>query len=198
MKNTAERELIVEGPSAGPDSMFTGSTKSSRTQNLVVNRQQCLNPILIDTFLRKSRAAVDSVVDLRLNHLSNSQSNVLDSMCSQYAQMELIPAWETRNQVIDFCATEASSLKKELAPINPSCTPEQNLNDLVRLNPYAADEQANKLRRHYQDLTNLESWINNQRTIEKVLRSKTLRSLSDVCEPTARQIDDFFKASKGF
>ncbi|AGO11435.1 AaceriACR189Cp [[Ashbya] aceris (nom. inval.)] len=180
------RQLTVEVPVPRAD---TGSSsqgaRSVATRRITVNRDSCINPSLIESFLRELRRTTDSVVDQRTNDLQNAPAQELGTRCVDYVGSTLLPAWRIRGQVIDFCATEASQIRASLqhggaearapAAVDPT------------LNPYVTVEEQERHRAHMGDVMKMENWVANQRAIERILQRTTLSRVNSVCG----QLDDF-------
>ncbi|AAS51415.1 ACR189Cp [Eremothecium gossypii ATCC 10895] len=179
-------QLTVEVPAPRAD---TGSGPSgahgAANRRITINRDGCVNPSLIESFLRELRRTTDNVVNQRTNDLQNAPAQELGARCVDYVGSTLLPAWHIRGQVIDFCATQASQIRASLqlggdeshvpAAVDPT------------VNPYVTVEEQERHRARLGDVMKMENWVANQREIERILQRTTLARVNSVCG----QLDEF-------
>lgn len=147
-------------------------------QQPTLSPSACLSPRGLRAFLALSRHSTDDVLRQRLNSL---ESHKRVSLCTEYAQSTLFPAWKARSSAIEYCSSYAATLRTQL---NDETEPEvQRIvqNEDLRLDPYAQRDLEVLKDSKSAQLTSLENWISNERTIETIVRDRSSDILRDVC-----------------
>lgn len=177
----------------------------------------CLNTTALRDFLRLSRTTVDDSISAHLNGLihpsrgaftpaspppvgARSRQNVPAPACAQFAAQVLFPSWRARDNVLTYCARVAEA-PVEAAPA-PAGTPgaddgrggpRMNTNywglpTVVdeRTDPYSARDYSYARQTKVEELRTV---LQNERGVEKIVRSRTWSVLVERCVGGAAGID---------
>ncbi|QEU62839.1 Mix23 [Kluyveromyces lactis] len=157
-------------------------------EKLVLNRERCVNPVLIDNFFRFLRHGSDDVLKQKLNN--NKSEGSKDLNCNIFLNQMLYPNWKVRSEVISFCESELKSMKTE---VNDKFGSENDSKPLVteRIDPYAVKDIISERESHYKDCSSLETWVNNQKDIERIIQIRTSSILSEQCGNDRDYIQEF-------
>ncbi|QHS71468.1 Mix23p [Saccharomyces paradoxus] len=156
---------------------------------VTVTRERCIDPSLIDSFLRFLRHGSDDIIRQKLNNYRKGSENGKEK-CKEFLKQELYPNWQIRSNIISFCEKEAAKMKNET---DQQCN--NNEKSAVapiidaRIDPYAARERVEEQEARYKDWTKVVDWVANNRKIEQILTSTTEGILRQNCE----QNDDYLK-----
>ncbi|SCW00121.1 LAFE_0B09912g1_1 [Lachancea fermentati] len=160
-------------------------------EKLTITRERCINPSLVDSFLRLLRHNTDDVIRQKLNNVGGTNEKIKSERCNEYVHKELYSCWAVRDKVISFCDNEAASMKKELDANYGGTTETITAASDLRLDPYAAREKQEEKEFHYNDLRNLQRWVQNQREVEGILQNTSNRILQSSCDANTNYIAQF-------
>ncbi|BAO41976.1 uncharacterized protein YBL107C [Kluyveromyces marxianus DMKU3-1042] len=164
---------------------------------LVINRERCINPKLIDNFFRFLRHGSDDVLKQKLNN--NKSATNQDRNCDAVLKSVLYPNWKIRHDIISYCENELNSMQKELN--SSSNMDNENQRPIVteRIDPYAVKDMLTEKENRFKDYRILENWISNQKNIESIIQIRTSSVLSEQCgnnRDYIREFENFIKANK--
>lgn len=166
-----------------------------RTSSLTLNRQRCLDPTLIDSFLRTLRHSSDDVIKQKLNNY-NKQTEHQDKSkiqrCNIFLNKELYPNWKVRDQIIDYCAGQAEELKIEIDSKAEAQVSDASTVD-TRLDPYSQRDKQFQQEQRYKQLDDLNAWVSNNRGIESILRNTSDHILKHNCDQNEDYIKKFWQ-----
>lgn len=152
-----------------------------------LNREACVSPKGVRSFLKLSRLATDDVLQQKLNNLLNHhESGFLSrknpqAQCDQFIKEQIYPIWDARVKSIKFCGKEVAEMRAEIDETQLRIQHIKKTVDL-RTNPYAAQDLQEELELKYADVIQLESWVKNEREIEKIIQQRSLGVFADICK----------------
>ncbi|RHZ68566.1 MIX23 family protein [Aspergillus thermomutatus] len=164
--------------------------------------QFCFNERVLLDFLRLSRATIDDSISQNLNALitpaqegfdpSSTAIRQTDSKagrpidpeaCRNFKDNVLFQSWQTRSDVLNFCAGVATSPDPDDPDLilrqAESAKEREKIVD-ERLDPYSARYFPKELRT--ESLANL---VRNQRTVEEIIRARTWSLVTERCNDSA-------------
>ncbi|KAJ5089462.1 hypothetical protein N7532_008146 [Penicillium argentinense] len=171
---------------------------ASSTEAPALTPQFCFNEKLLRDFLRLSRSTIDDSIAQNLNALltparegfdpsstavrqtdSKARKSIDPNTCSGFKNNILFPSWQTRSDVLNYCAGVATSPDPDdpdliLRETESARDRERVVNE--RLDPYSARFFPREART--ESLANL---IRNQRTVEEIIRARTWGMVSERC-----------------
>jgi hypothetical protein len=117
------------------------------------------------------------------------QRRVKPTTCESFKDQVLFPSWQTRSDVLAYCAGVATSSDPDdpdliLRQVESEKERERVVNE--RLDPYSARYFPREART--EALTNL---LRNERTVEEIIRSRTWSIISERCDISERWEDAF-------
>ncbi|KAF2639834.1 caffeine-induced death protein-like protein Cid2 [Massarina eburnea CBS 473.64] len=161
--------------------------------------QFCFNQTALRDFLRISRSAIDDSITQNLNALLTPSSLPFDphststrqlahpgasrqipaTQCDQFKQRVLFPSWAVRSDVLDYCASVATSPD----PDDPDSIVRQIEDEKVRervvderLDPYSGSYFPREARTE-----SLAMLMRNERAVEKIIRFRTWSAIGERC-----------------
>ncbi|CAG8921728.1 unnamed protein product [Penicillium salamii] len=173
-------------------------TQTSSTAAPTLTPRFCFDERLFRDFLRLSRSTIDDSITQNLNALmtparegfdpsstavrqteSGSRKTINPAACQSFKDNVLFPSWQTRSDVLTYCAGVATSPDPEdpdliLRQTESARDREREVNE--RLDPYSARFFPREART--ESLANL---IRNERTIEEIIRARTWGMVSEKC-----------------
>lgn len=192
--------IKIRTPEALLDPNLEFANSERTIAEITLTRDRCINPSLVDSFLRLLRHGSDDIIRQRIyDYTKKSKSRgPLNEKCHQFVKNELYPNWEARTKIIDFCDQQAKQMKDMLDEEYGSETG-NDLKPLVdaRLDPYAARDRVKLLQSKYMQWRSVNQWVENNRTIESILQSTSERILKDKCDQNIEYLHDFFSQMNG-
>ncbi|EAL89600.1 hypothetical protein KXW98_008094 [Aspergillus fumigatus] len=175
---------------------------ASSTSTPQLSPQFCFNERVLLDFLRLSRATIDDSISQNLNALvtparegfdpSSTAIRQTDSRagkpidadaCQNFKDNVLFQSWQTRSDVLNFCAGVATSPDPDDPDLilrqEESAKEREKIVD-ERLDPYSARYFPKELRT--ESLANL---VRNQRTVEDIIRARTWSVVTERCSDSA-------------
>lgn len=141
----------------------------------LLSGDNCVDSTRIRAFLRLSRIATDDTIKTHLNEIKQSQ-------CDGYFRDQIVPQWNARAKVIDYCRQYSETLKQE---INRSSTPESvaagDEKFDLRLDPYAVKAYEQSKEAKYAKIDTIDNWIANEEQIESIVKDQTQSTFNDKC-----------------
>lgn len=161
-----------------------------------LDSRSCLSAI---DFLRVSRTAVDDTISQNLNALVTPGATPFDpsstqerqsrpigrrpieaKACNEFKDKVLFPSWQSRSDVINYCAGVATSPDPDdpdhvLRQVEDTRARERFVNE--RLDPYSARYFPREARTEA-----LAALIRNERMVESIVRSRTWGLMGERCE----------------
>ncbi|KAJ5779489.1 hypothetical protein N7457_007209 [Penicillium paradoxum] len=177
-------------------------SQASSTAAPVLTPRFCFDERLLRDFLRLSRSTIDDSITQHLNALltpaqegfdpsstavrqfeSRSRRTINSPACQGFKDKVLFPSWQTRSDVLTYCAGVATSPDPNdpdliLRQTESARDREREVNE--RLDPYSARFFPREART--ESLANL---IRNERTIEEIIRARTWGLVSDKCNDSS-------------
>lgn len=160
-------------------------------------------------FLRLSRSTIDDSITQNLNALitpsrsgfdpsstavrqTDSQKTIDSGACQGFKHNVLFPSWQTRSDVLNYCAGVATSPDPEdpdliLRETESARDRERVVNE--RLDPYSARFFPREART--ESLANL---VRNQRTVEDIIRARTWSLVAERCSGSPTSWEDAFNS----
>ncbi|GAV55256.1 hypothetical protein ZYGR_0AS05800 [Zygosaccharomyces rouxii] len=194
--NMPNNEIIVTAPSQVSLDADTVFSQGDRTNNqLTVTRERCINPSLVDSFLSLLRHGTDDMIKQRMStyERANGAPRFSTAKCDQFLGKELYPNWLVRDQVLGFCENEMNQLKSQLLQDygdESSTTKAPQLDS--RIDPYAARDLLEERDMHFGKLARLQTWLDNHKQVESILRSNSDRVLKNICDENANYLQQFW------
>lgn len=153
--------------------------KESVTPKSLLTPDNCHNSSRIRAFLRLSRIATDDTIRQHLNEVKTSKD------CDTYFKSKIVPQWEARASIINYCNAYASNLRQETAKGNAVIQNEQQQQDPqsfdLRVDPYAVKKYNQQLDGQYAQCDAIDNWVNNEKMVEDIIREQTVDVLNDKC-----------------
>ncbi|CAR28848.1 hypothetical protein ZYGR_0U02060 [Zygosaccharomyces rouxii] len=190
-------EITVTAPSKlSLDANTVFNEGEGPNNRLTVTRERCINPSLIDSFLSSLRHGTDDMIKQRMSTYdrTNGARRFSAGRCDQFLAKELYPNWSTRDQVLGFCENEMNQMKSELLREygdESSMTKKSQLDS--RIDPYASKDQLQERDTHFGKLTRLQTWLDNHKKVESIVRSNSDRVLKNICDENANYLEQFWK-----
>lgn len=194
-------EITVTAPLQVSLDAGTAFSQGDRTNDrLTVTRERCVNPSLVDSFLSLLRHGTDDMIKQRMStyERSNGAPRYSAAKCDKFLDKELYPNWLVRDQVLGFCEKEMNQLKQELSQEygdESSTTKTPQLDS--RIDPYAARDLLDERDMHFGKLARLQTWLDNHKEVESILRSNSDRVLKNICDENANYLTEFWKFAQG-
>ncbi|KAL4955637.1 caffeine-induced death protein 2 [Aspergillus filifer] len=173
-------------------------TRASSTPAPTLSPQFCFNERVLRDFLSLSRSTIDDSITQNLNALLNPAKEGFDpsstaarqtdskagrtidpAACQGFKDKVLFPSWQTRSDVLNYCAGVATSPDPEDPDLILRQTESARDRERVvdeRLDPYSARFFPRAART--ESLANL---VRNQRMVEDIIRSRTWGLVSERC-----------------
>ncbi|KAJ5762238.1 uncharacterized protein N7511_005620 [Penicillium nucicola] len=170
----------------------------SSTEAPALTPRFCFDERLLRDFLRLSRSTIDDSITQNLNALitpakegfdpsstavrqtdSRSRRTINSTACQGFKENVLFPSWQTRSDVLNYCAGVATSPDPDDPDMILRQTESARDRERVvdeRLDPYSARFFPREART--ESLANL---IRNERTIEDIIRARTWGMVSEKC-----------------
>jgi hypothetical protein len=186
-------------------------SQTSSTEAPALTPQFCFDERLLQGslshFLRLSRSTIDDSIAQNLNALvtpaqrgfdpsstamrqtdSRAQKAIDINACQGFKDNVLFPSWQTRSDVLNYCAGVATSPDPEdpdliLRETESARDRERVVNE--RLDPYSARFFPREART--ESLANL---IRNQRTVEEIIRARTWGMVTERCSGSSASWED--------
>ena len=191
-------ELTARAPRLFLESNLTFPNSDRTVTEVTVTRARCIDPTLLDSFLRTMRHGSDDIVKQKINNATEKGSTLAakNEKCGEYIKSELYPNWIERSKVIDFCQRQADMMKQELDEKYKSGgnLSEPQLN--TRLDPYAERDWKFEQEAKYRQWRGIVSWVQNNLQIESILRTTSESILNAKCDANRKYLDDFNEYSK--
>lgn len=173
-------------------------SQASSTEAPTLTPQFCFDERLLRDFLRLSRSTIDDSITQNLNALmtpaqqgfdpsstavrqtdSRGRKTIDQGSCQSFKDNVLFPSWQTRSDVLNYCAGVATSPDPEdpdliLRETESARDRERVVNE--RLDPYSARFFPREART--ESLANL---VRNQRTVEEIIRARTWGLVTERC-----------------
>ncbi|KAL4881573.1 caffeine-induced death protein 2 [Aspergillus karnatakaensis] len=172
--------------------------QASSTPAPGLSPQFCFNERLLRDFLNLSRSTIDDSITQNLNALFTPSRSGFDptstairqtdskagreidpTACQGFKDNVLFPSWQTRSDVLAYCAGVATSPDPDDPDLILRQTESAKDRERVvdeRLDPYSARFFPREART--ESLANL---VRNQRTVEEIIRSRTWGLVSERC-----------------
>lgn len=190
-------EITVTAPSQLSLDADTVFSRGDRTNNrLTVTRERCINPSLVDSFLSLLRHGTDDVIKQRMStyERANGAPRFSAGKCDQFLSNELYPNWLVRDEVLGFCENEMNQLKSQLLQEYGGGSPTNKVPQLdSRIDPYAARDLLEEREMHFGKVARLQTWLDNHKQVESILRSNSDRVLKNICDENANYLQQFWK-----
>ncbi|EED24249.1 caffeine-induced death protein Cid2, putative [Talaromyces stipitatus ATCC 10500] len=161
--------------------------------------QFCFNERVLRDFLRLSRSTIDDSITQNLNALltparegfnpsstdvrqlgASSRRNPSKESCATFKNSVLFPSWQSRSDVLNYCAMVATSPDPEdpgVVSRQVETAREQERVVDERLDPYSGRYFPREART--ESLANL---VRNERSVEQIIRARTWGIVSERCD----------------
>ncbi|KAL4892145.1 caffeine-induced death protein 2 [Aspergillus ambiguus] len=173
-------------------------SRASSTSAPELSPQFCFNEKVLRDFLRVSRSTIDDSITQNLNALftpsregfdpsstairqvdSKAGKSIDPSACQSFKDRVLFPSWQTRSDVLNYCAGVATSPDPDDPDLILRQTESARDRERVvdeRLDPYSARFFPREART--ESLANV---IRNQRSVEEIIRARTWGLVVERC-----------------
>lgn len=168
-------------------------TGDKTTSQITLTKQRCIEPSLLDSFLRTLRHQSDDIIKSKINNYTKSGSTNKEKviLCDKFVENELYPNWEIRFKAIGFCERQAEIMKEDLKEnFNNEL---QNKTYNLRLDPYAERAAKEEYESHFKDLKDLTQWVENNKTVESILQSTSDSILKQRCNANKEYLATFWE-----
>lgn len=146
------------------------SSQLLESSTLLRSYQNCHSSTRIRAFLRLSRLASDDTLKEHLNETTKDK-------CSQFFKERLLPHWQARADLIDYCFGEAATLRSK----STNTENELQTNVALTIDPYAVKDAYEKRESTFAECLVIENWVNNERKIEAIIREHSADVLNEKC-----------------
>ncbi|CCF59139.1 hypothetical protein KAFR_0G01060 [Kazachstania africana CBS 2517] len=194
----SNEELVVEAPTQltlDANLQFKRQASEVSQKKLVINRERCIDPTLIDSFLSALRHGSDDVIRQKINNYVKDSTTLPSRIdkCNEFVKDELYPNWKLRKEVINFCELQATKMQKELE--THSDRRNTTLVD-ARIDPYAERDLREQEEMKYMEINKIRNWVKNNVEIENILHYNSDRILKTTCDQNEEYLNKFFKSCK--
>ncbi|SCU97141.1 LAMI_0F09032g1_1 [Lachancea mirantina] len=185
-------KLVIKAPVQVMDLsyQFKGS-ENLRNMELTVTREGCVDPRLLNSFLRAMRHNSDDVIREKLNNVKDLTTHEKRARCQDFVHNELSGNWRIRDKVISFCENESSQLKTELDQLYAQNVDASQATVSARMDPYAPRAEQMRKDLEYGDWQRLDAWVKNQREVESILQKSAVSVLNTRCDPNIDYMTQF-------
>lgn len=136
--------------------------------------ENCKSSKRIRDFLRLSRTTDDTI--------RQQINGVPTSNCKDYFTKHVIPEWQIRSSVIEFCKGYAKDLRKETEEKKLEQNRVETSGDFnLRLDPYALKNHKDVLERQFSQCDMIDNWVRNESQVEGIIREQTVEVLNEKC-----------------
>ncbi|XP_004182267.2 Mix23p TBLA_0I00890, partial [Henningerozyma blattae CBS 6284] len=191
----SDKSITVKVPQIILDSNLEFGDNDIEIKELTVTRTKCINPTLVDSFLRLLRHSSDDIIRQRINDYSKrSKLNISkQDKCNKFVQEELYPNWKARTDIINYCHQQSIQIKNELDSL--SSTKDDNSVEEVnlRIDPYGERDCLEEKRSLYNDWDKLQFWVKNNQEIETILQRTSSRILQQTCDENKEYVKNFLE-----
>ena len=193
-----DSELIVSTSLPILDSNLQFINDEPAVEQITLNRDRCVHPMLINSFLTLLRHKSDDIIKQRLNDYAKPNTGFysVEERCVSFLESELYPNWVTRNKVISFCEQEVIKMKSELDTKQAYTSQSKRAIVEARLDPYAARDLLDEQIYQFSDLNAVTKWVKNNKGIESILQRNTNVILKQNCNQNLNYIDKFWEFSQ--
>mgnify|MGYP003362233541 CR=1 FL=1 len=192
----SNESITVRAPQVFLESNLNFSNNTQSVTEVTVTRARCIDPTLLDSFLRTMRHGSDDVLKQKINNATKNDSTWRSSSekCGDFIKSELYPNWQQRNRVISFCQNQASQMKKELdSKYSGSEGDSDEVQVATRIDPYAERDRKLEKESRYRQWRDVGSWVENNLQIESILRTTSQNTLQEKCNANQQYLEDFKK-----
>ncbi|CCC70373.1 hypothetical protein NCAS_0E03030 [Naumovozyma castellii] len=180
-------QIILDSNLRFADSAQDKDDKESLSQ-LTINRQRCVNPTLVDSFLRLLRHGSDDVLKQRLNMYSRDEEM---NKC-EVVKEELYENWNIRLDIINFCEEQSRQIKETLdLKYGSNASLSEHKID-PRIDPYAARDQLDSQEAKYAEWKKVKQWVQNNSEIESILQGTSDKILRQKCNQNTDYLKQFY------
>lgn len=195
-KDDSELIVITSLPTLDSNLQFINGEPA--VEQITLNRDRCVHPMLINSFLTLLRHNSDDIIKQRLNDYAKPNTGFysVEERCASFLESELYPNWATRNKVISFCEQEVIKMKSELDTKQAYTSQSKRAIVEARLDPYAARDLLDEQIYQFSDLNAVTKWVKNNKGIESILQRNTNVILKQNCNQNLNYIDKFWEFSQ--
>lgn len=162
--------------------MFSKSSEplatTARVPSALLSTQNCISQTRIRSFLRLSRFATDDTIR---EHIDGNRAQ-----CGDYFRTTVVPQWQARSRLIEYCQDYAHQLEVEIAAVaGAGAGAGAGASDVafdLRRDPYAAKDHQRQIDNQSAIKTTIANWTANELQIEAIVREQTVDVLNDKCE----------------
>lgn len=154
--------------------MFTKSSEppaAARVPDALLSTLNCISQTRIRSFLRLSRFATDDTIR---EHIDANRAQ-----CGDYFRTTVVPQWQARSRIIEYCQDYAHQLEAEIAAGAGAGAPDAKFD--LRRDPYAAKDHQRQIDSQSAIKTTIANWTANELQIEAIVREQTVDVLNDKC-----------------
>lgn len=193
----SDESIVARAPQVFLESNLNFPTGNRAVTEVTVTRARCIDPTLLDSFLRTMRHGSDDVLKQKINNATKTDSSrrPISEKCGDFIRGELYPNWQERSKVISFCQQQAVQMKQELdtkfAGGNDGDSDETQV--ATRIDPYAERDRKLERESRYRQWRDVASWVENNLQIESILRATSESTLQEKCNANQQYLEEFKK-----
>lgn len=192
-------QITVRAPQVFLDSNLNFPNRDKTVTEVTVTRSRCIDPTLIDSFLRTMRHGSDDIIKQKINNATKEGSMLRSrsEKCDDFVKNELYPNWRERGRVISFCQNQALFMKHELDEQYASVGIESERPKIdPRIDPYAERDRITEKESRYSQWRSLNRWVDNNIEIESILRTTSDKILKQNCNQNEEYMKGLLKFLK--
>lgn len=143
---------------------------------VLLSPENCKSTKKARSFLRYSREISDDSIRQHLNEIDRKD-------CAEYFKQKILPQWQARASLIQYCQGYSKNLRKEFGPSDDrSQIVAEKASELdLRQDPYALENLKNKLQRQFEQCDSIDNWVRNEDLVENIVKEQTAEVLKEKC-----------------
>lgn len=190
----SEQSITVRAPKVFLESNLNFPNVDTTVTEVTVTRARCIDPTLLDSFLRTMRHGSDDIIKQKINNVTEKGSTLRskNEKCGDFVRTELYPNWKERSKVISYCQEQATLMKQELDDKYILNDQESNGPQVAtRIDPYAERDWKTDQQARFRQWKSVCGWVQNNLQIESILRTTSEGILNQRCDANQKYLNDF-------
>ncbi|SMN21315.1 similar to Saccharomyces cerevisiae YBL107C MIX23 Putative protein of unknown function [Maudiozyma saulgeensis] len=188
----SEQSITVRAPKVFLESNLNFPNVDTSVTEVTVTRARCIDPSLLDSFLRTMRHGSDDIIKQKINNVTEKGSTLRSKSekCGDFVRNELYPNWKERSKVIFYCQYQATLMKEEL-DVKSNEMVSDGPQVATRIDPYAERDWKKEQESRFKQWRNVCGWVQNNLQIESILRTTSEEILNQRCDANRKYLEDF-------
>lgn len=162
--------LYVPSENSSPPNSSFEQSRLLKNSSTLFTSENCHSNTRIRAFLRLSRLASDDTIKEHLNETTPEK-------CADFFSDQLLPHWQARAKLIQFCSDEAAALRRNVKLEESTLSTNIDLT----IDPYAVKDAKQKLQERYSESEAIENWVNNEQSVETIIQKHSVDVLNQRC-----------------